>query len=381
MSTFSPVCSAGGKIEKLLLFCTCTTSENPGEVWKQYAGLIAALGPEVEFYILIQLPNTCRNVQLENPAPNVQLIPMEPATLQNEFPLTRWAQDVVHAFQRPGKNGEKNIRFLYDHSRIDSKTLRCLEDKLGRIELRSYKDKQISGGNIILTGKNQEYALIGADMLRWQLKGLSPVQRKTERRSFETRLKKMLGVKQIYWLQQTAASGSVQGKQMLFHIDLFVTAAGTWNDEQLLLVGEIKPEYVFDQGNTRVTEMAAALDRTAAWLANNRNHRGLRCKVVRVPLLVFDSHYEHYGYFNNGLTEQTDTHRHLYLPDFLPDVVQEPQYTRIYHRIKAIQDQLASDFEKQRLGEIRFVNGNFYALSRKMGSLRCMVKVIQRKAA
>ncbi len=381
MSTFSPVCSAGGKIEKLLLFCTCTASEQPETVWKHYAGLIAALGPEVQFYILIQLPNKYKNITLENPAPNVQLIPLEPATLRLGFPLTRWAQDVVHVFQRIDRNGTKSIRFLYDNTRIDSKTLRCLEDKLGHIELRPYSDKQISGGNIIITGENQECALIGADTLRWQLKGLTATQRKAERQAFESRLQHMLGVKHIYWMQHTAAAGSIDRKQALFHIDLFTTAAGTYNDRQLLLVGEIKPEYIFDNGNAEVSEIAAALDRTATWLAADSKHPHLRCKVVRVPLLVFDSHYQHYGYYNNGITEQTGEQRHLYLPDFLPDIVNEPQYTHIYHRVKAIQEQLASDFEKHHLGTIRFINGNFYALSRKMGSLRCMVKVIQRKAA
>jgi|GEM_PF-3073616 len=374
-TTFRPVCSTGGRIEKLLLFHPCTASEQPGQVWKQYAGLMEALGREVEYYIVLQLPGAHAGAVIPQPAPHVHLVPFP----QGEGLFTRWTQDVVHAFQRSTGDGTE-LRLVYDAHRIDARAVRHLSENIPGLRVRSLNDP-LSGGNILNWGGGNGYLLAGADLLRHRLRGLPPAEKKTVRQAFERELKELFGTERLYWLNRTSESGALQGAQPLFHADLYVTPLGPvspGSETQQVLVAELKEEYAFRPWNREMEALSAALDRTAAWLENSRLHKGLSCKVERIPMLVFDQRREHFGSYNNSLVSCEDGRRTLYLPDFTPP---EGACAVLARRITEIQRSITARLEKSAAGEVKWVQGDFYNLSLKKGALRCMAKVIQRSAA
>lgn len=379
-NSFSPVCSVGGKIEKLLLFHTCSGSERPEQAWEHFTGLIETLGSEVDYYILTQLPVNRQEKTLPSPAPHIHLIP-DASRAPQDFPLTRWVQDISHAFTRnPGE-----YKLLFDTARVKPETLESLGRHIPGLRVSPLGEQHLSGGNFFVCREQGGYLLAGADLLNWELRGIERKARPAVRAAFEQRLLRLFGVKKIYWLNLTPASGRMRKGQPLFHLDLYVTPAGPVSDHEtdrsLMLVGEVKTDYVFGTWNKNVRELQQALDRTAEWLGNDRAHRGLKCRVVRVPLLVFDTRTEHYGCYNNGLVEYKNNRNNFYLPDFTPQVAADKKDKANARRIARIQKELQTSLRKAGAGTVKFVPGDFFGLSRKKGSLRCMVKVIQRSAA
>ncbi|MGL4596762.1 MAG: hypothetical protein ACRCYO_04505, partial [Bacteroidia bacterium] len=70
----NPICTAYGQIRQVLLLYRCPTCDDPSQVGSVFKSLIDALGPQVEFFILIQLNNGSDVFTIPSSQPNVHLI-------------------------------------------------------------------------------------------------------------------------------------------------------------------------------------------------------------------------------------------------------------------------------------------------------------------
>lgn len=376
-ASYIPVCSAGGKIEKVLLFHTCSTSEKPETAWQRFGSLIDAMGEEVQFYVVMQLPNSYAIERLQSGRQNVHLVPLCPSTLKLEHPLTRWTQDVVHAFQR-SSGPTQELQLVYDQLRLDTEVMRLLGSRLSTMRYRSLGFQAFSGGNLLPRSNGQNFLVAGGDILRHHIKGRPRNEHSAARAALEAQLRRTYRTSKVHWLNLRSEHGTIDGKQPLFHVDLYITLAGVLPDlhpnRETVLVGELRDEYIFG-GNPEVAQrLRTALDRTAEWFENDRRHPGLKCVVKRIPLLLFDTQPDHMGSYNNCLVENYQGVSAIYLPDYIP----EQKESQLARRIRQIQNKTRDELNSWGFSKVHFIEQDFYNLSRKQGSLHCLAKVIER---
>ena len=340
-----------------------------------------AFGPEVECFVVAPFDRAVPEENRVTGKKRVHLVPLRTERFTPVGSSTRWTQDVVHAFSCKTPGGQDQLRLHYNAGRIDPAAFRELQNHIPGLQCLPMNEPRINGGNILIGGTG-DFLMAGADLLNWYRRGLTGAARSAARIKLENQLRDKFGVMRIYWVNATEASGRLNGRQPFFHIDMYVSLAGQTDDNtELVFVGEIRNEYVFCNHSPEIAQLKEALDRTARWMENPRNHHGLKCRVLRLPVLVFNEQADHYGCYNNCLVEQTPGGRILYLPDFMPGLNGGKTANGTAQRIAAIQEQLRWKILKWNAGSVRFVSGGFFGLSRKMGSLRCMAKVIQRTGA
>lgn len=343
--------------------------------------MMRSFGPEVDCYVVTPVCNETAwtSDQAVHSSNRIHLVPLRSGEYAQQPPLTRWTQDVVHAFSGRTSSGNVRLELQYNTQRVDAAPFRELQKYIPGLSYRPSSENGISGGNILI-GENGNFLVAGADLLHWYCLGYSGTERVKARREAEDGLRRKFGVEGVYWVNSTKASGRLNGGQPLFHLDMYVTLAGRDREtgRELVLVGEVADDYVFCRQPEETKALKESLDRTAAWFENTRNHPGLNCRVVRIPLLVFDCRRGRFGSYNNCLVESSGSKRVFYFPDLTPENLTEVGNSERMRRIITIQENLTAVLRQQQAGTARFVSGGFYGLSEKMGALRCRIKVIQR---
>lgn len=364
-----PVCSVNGSIREILLFYHCPVSENPALTGLRFAGLIEALGPQVNVYILIQLPHGTGIDSLPQPASNVFLIPINPDVTPLMHSLTSWTQDVILSFE--DKQG--GCLLWFDETRVDVVAMEKLKNHFPDIIISPHAKARLAGGNLLpVIDDGGHFLIAGADMLRvLENEHAAPVS--------DTALAGLFGIDSILWAGRTQESGMLNKKQPLFHVDLYLCPLGRLAiaaNTQHILVAEIKPQYCLAGESEQTRQLAEALDHTAQWLQQGQH--GIRFGVIRVPLLVFDSEAAHIGSYTNAFAENNNGHCRLILPDYSPpDPL--PGVNHLYKRpIDAVQQQLKTCLTAAGVAEVVFAADNYFELSQREGSLHCRAKALSR---
>jgi hypothetical protein len=364
-----PVCSVNGSIREMLLFYHCPVSENPALTGLRFAGLIDALGPNVNVYILIQLPHGTGIDFLPQPAQNVFLIPINPDYTPLMHSLTSWTQDVILSFE----DKHKGRLLCFDETRVDAVVVEKLKMYFPEITILSHACIGLAGGNLLpVIDEAVSYLIAGADMLRAQ-----PDERTIP--VTEEALAGMFGIDCILFAGNNEASGMLNGRQPLFHVDLYLCPLGRLAqapDVHHILVAELKPEFCLAGESDKTHQLAAALDQTAQWLENGKH--SIHFRIIRVPLLAFDTDLAHIGSYTNAFAENTNGHCRLILPDYTPSDPL-PGVNHLYKLpIQAVQQQLKTDLKAAGVAEVVFAADNYYELSQREGSLHCRAKALSR---
>ncbi|MCU0434972.1 MAG: hypothetical protein MUC87_16060 [Bacteroidia bacterium] len=365
-----PVCSVNGSIREILLFCKCPVSENPALTGLRFSGLIEALGPEVQIYILVQLPHGTGIKTLPQPASNVHLIPVNPDEVTIIHSLTSWTQDVILGFE----DAQHKALLLYDASRLDAQVMDVLKQAVRDITLSPHHFPNFAGGNLLpVCDGEKSFVIAGADILRNENAEINQA-------GLIAALEEMFSRSAIIWAGLDEQSGMLNGKQPLFHIDLYLCPLGRLAAVphlQHILVAELKPEYCLCGQNEATRNLALALDKTAQWFA--AGIQGIEFQVIRVPLLIFDQELRHFGSYANAFAENNQGKCRLILPDYTPHNPQPAVNHAFAAKIQAVQQQLGNKLKAAGIESITFATDNYFELSQHEGSLHCSAKALSRK--
>ncbi len=372
----TPICTAYGQIKQVLLLYRCPTCDDPSQVGAVFKSLIDALGPQVEFFILIQLNNGSEVFTIPSSQPNVHLIAVNPAVVRIENFLTQWTQDVVLPFY---DNGITHL--LFDDSRIDSQVIQCLNTKTEKFQFKAHHQPTWQGGNILPVSGKEPFLLVGASILQEYVSGLPAKQKQEAQQKLEKNFAAVFGGAKIYWLGKQKTQGQVNGGQPLFHLDLYLMPVGivpALNKERILIfVAEVKPDYAMAGYTHELAELAQALDKTANWFANDKQHPKHLFVVKRLPLLAFEDK-EHIASYTNCLVENTTEACRIFLPDYRPQPTNgngvNPERLK---KITAIQEIMTTALQEIDIQPV-WIDQNFYEMTRKEGALHCLTKVLKR---
>jgi hypothetical protein len=364
-----PVCSANGSIREILLFYHCPVSENPALTGLRFSGLIDILGPQVNVYILIQLPHGTGIDALPQPAPNIYLIPINPNKTTLMHSLTSWTQDVVLSFE----DNYGDAWLCFDENRVDLQAMEGLKVCLPDVAVLPHSFGRLAGGNLLpVIDRDKLYMIAGSDVLRTAENESAPMLSESD-------LAGMFGINTLIFPGRTLESGMLNGKQPLFHIDLYLCPLGRLVqdvDLQHILVAELKTEYCLAGESEKTRQLATALNHTATWLENGV--QGIRFSVIRVPLLAFDAELNHIGSYTNAFAENSNGHCRLILPDYTPPDPQ-PGVNHLFKiAVETAQLQLKTQLSAAGVTEVMFAADNYYALSQREGALHCRAKVLSR---
>lgn len=295
-----------------------------------------------------------------------------------------WLQDVCHALQK--FNNDTNINLVYSSAfEAHKNTVKKILDSLPYIDTTEVDYISFDGGNII---PSENYVLVGENILH-----NNPSLSEDE---FKDKLKKLFNVDHVIFAgigQGAPAPGRARCEdalqyQPIFHIDMFLTPAGTREGNNLILLGLIDTT-LYKSGILDEThkQIISKINRDILQTANRiKNDFGSRNPKTPLANFVFDTipffvkfgeqrgsggdYYCTLGYasYNNAIVEIKPESKTIYLPDYT-----DTKYIDFdTAKQKVIAKYTAAGFDT-----IKFLSPP--ADSLRDGALHCYTKVIWRK--
>lgn len=247
--------------------------------------------------------------------------------------LGKWVQDYFSALQT--FDSFNNIKFVYTNKTASHiSAVQRIKHDLKYIKTDSVDFNLFEGGNFLPTEK---YLLVGKDFLFNNINIYSPETENELKDKFKQKLIDLFKVKDVIWVgvdNSFILDGETTIKyQPIFHIDMFLTPAETYNGKHIIFYGEIDTSfYKPGQLNTGIVTTIDTLNKLIKNTLTNIQEQYVQSNpsdsilFIPIPLVVSfsernednDTFYVPKAYysFNNALVEIYDNNRKIYLPQY-----------------------------------------------------------------
>ena len=400
--------SVHGKIE-LILLCFPNLANNPLEVHDRYAALFRALPKESKFAIIVQYSDSFRSAgSISKYARTVQEVicglmyeaEMHPKYLESiiidplvdyklyhrrrnirgafkhtDYLPSEWAQDPFLVLKR-----SPDEYALLEPVHFANTNIYKLGDQLVADYVAAQLDfmvkpfaLQLEGGNVLV---GDRYVLLGSEIL---YKNWLYFRKVLSFEQITNHFRWTLGIETIIWIgaddvnlpDYTGREERVQLLQKLRHIDMFITLGGKTQDgEDLVFVANLTEESSIAVTPALRKAFNTYFDRVAD-LLRGYNNGGIRFKVERLPLLLYNVGDRVFMSFNNCLVEEHEHGKFAYLPHYDADTEDLQQ------RFEDMENLAIETFRRNNF-HVTSIPENFSVRARSNGSLHCMAKVLKR---
>ena len=396
MQKLRPVSSVYGRIDEILL--TYPNKEGAltkEKILKHYGGIFEAFGNRVKFVILASFADgedthhvkkLFEEALRESKAFSTKHVIHLEANYVPETkirPHKMWAQDPYFILQDPF--GEPVFLEPYYFPRKAEQLIAEQVSAYADYLMRAIR-YDFEGGNLLA---GDDYLLAGRDILEINLKKYYPKTKEGRRMGIsqiETDLKRIFGVKYLYWVGEEQAINFKElvvrqnetECQPFFHLDLYLTLGGKDKEgKEIIYVAALQ-----DPSNLQVLskntqkdfhQLKTMLDRTAAYFETVHTiAKGPGFFVRRLPMeaIIAEGVLRVHSY-NNCLIECYGDTKNVYLPKY-HDLGPRSQKTQFHCQEMARKAFSSSGYN------VVFVDGRFKSLAKKAGSLHCIAKVLRR---
>jgi hypothetical protein len=266
---------------------------------------------------------------------NIEVVTYSCGNIRTKYAYFKWIQDFIEPIVQ-----EETLHLLIYSMSHFTEIEQAFQNIINfhEIPVQSNLQKFI-GGNILF---GDDYIICGADMLLDASNSCEVKQKPKD--DVEKVIAKYLPERHQYFIgsESPLCRYNLQAQQVLslqpfYHLDMFLTALGTYQNKELFLLADIQDDYIYafpedtDTSHRATIEylqkLKSMLSECAASLAAQMKASGKQFEIIKIPIGFdfnsIDSRYliQPVFSYNNCIVENTKDSITLYLPNFSFDSV------------------------------------------------------------